>query len=475
MDMDSLKAFKDRFDLPLTDNDLEQLNYLSLQPDSIEANYLHQQRKRLGGYLPQRATKSSTLDIPPLSEFNLQLQSTGDREISTTMAFVRILTTLLKNKAIKDHVVPIVADESRTFGMEGLFRQIGIYAPFGQHYQPEDKHLLMYYREDAKGQLLQEGISEAGAFSSWIACATSYSTNQLPMIPFYVYYSMFGYQRFGDLVWAAGDLRSRGFILGGTAGRTTLAGEGLQHQDGHNLLAFSFVPNCISYDPTFSYELAVIIQHGLQRMYVDQEDVFYYLTLMNENYHHPAMPQGAEDGIIKGMYLFQSADKAAKQTVQLLGSGTILREVIQAAELLKSYEVAADIWSVTSFNELRRDIDSTQRHNRLKPQAKAKQSHVAQCLSDKQGPVIAATDYIKLYADQIRAGVPHAYHVLGTDGFGRSDTRAALRDFFEVDAKMIAYTALKALGDEGRFSSKQLVQAQKSLGIDSNRPDPSIN
>jgi len=359
--------------------------------------------------------------------------------------------------------------------MEGLFRQIGIYAPFGQQYEPEDKKQLMYYREDQKGQLMQQGISEAGAMASWIAAATSYATNKVPMIPFYIYYSMFGYQRFGDLVWASGDMRARGFILGGTAGRTTLAGEGLQHQDGHNLLMFSFVPNCVSYDPTFAYELAVIMHDGLKRMYQKQEDVFYYITLMNENYIHPAIPKDVEKDIIKGMYLLQEGNKKAKQRMQLLGSGTILREVIAAAELLQDYDVSADIWSVTSFNELRKEVESTARFNRLNPDAKQKHSHVALCLKEREGPVIAATDYLKLFADQIRSDISQPYYVLGTDGFGRSDTRAALRDYFEVDAKMIAYTALKALMDTGKLSKAKVNEAMKKLGIDSSRPDPAQN
>jgi len=473
LDMDSLKAFRERFDLPLSEDDLEKLNYYKPKKDSSEDKYLHEQRKKLGGYLPSRCGDCDKLITPDLSALQTFLEGTGEREISTTMAFVRILVALLKDKNIKERVVPIVADESRTFGMEGLFRQVGIYAPFGQKYEPEDRKQLMYYREDEKGQLLQQGSSEAGAMSSWIAAATSYATNKVAMIPFYIYYSMFGFQRFGDLAWAAGDMRARGFIMGGTAGRTTLAGEGLQHQDGHNLLMFSFVPNCVSYDPTFAYELAVIIQDGLKRMYQDQEDVYYYITLMNENYVHPPMPKGVEKGIIKGMYLLKESSKKSEKHVQLLGSGTILREAIAAAEILeKDFGVAADIWSVTSFNELRKDVESVARHNRLQVEAKVKQSHVAKCLNGREGPVIAATDYIKLFAEQIRADVPNEYYVLGTDGFGRSDTRVALRDFFEVDAKMIAYTALKALHDEGKLTKAKLVDAQKKLKIDPKRPEP---
>lgn len=473
MDKAALHVFRERFHLPLTDKDIAKLNYLKLKKGSEEEKYLHNQRKKLGGYLPSRSSRSEKLKIPDLNILKSQLEGTGDREVSTTMVFVRILVELLRDKYIKDRIVPIVADESRTFGMEGLFRQIGIYSPFGQKYEPEDKHLLMYYREDEKGQLLQEGISEAGSFSSWIAAATSYATNKLPMIPFFIYYSMFGYQRFGDLAWAAGDIRARGFVIGGTAGRTTLAGEGLQHQDGHNLLMFSFIPNCKSYDPTFSYELAVIIHDGLKRMYEQQEDIYYYITVMIENYQHPAIPDGVEEGIVKGMYLFKESKKKSKLRVQLLGSGTILREVIAAGDVLeKNFDVAADIWSVTSFNELRRDIEAVERYNRLHPEAEQKQSYVTQCLQERKGPVIAATDYIKLFADQIRSAVPMPYIVLGTNGYGRSDTREALRDFFEVDAKMIAYTALKALTDAEKLSVENLKMARKQLKIDNKRKDP---
>lgn len=470
---DDLKHFRERFNLDLSDQAIENLDFYRPKDDSPEIQYLKQQRQKLGGSLPARQFTPQSINVPELSVFQMHLDGTGDREISSTMAFVRILGSLLKDKTLGPHVVPIVADESRTFGMEGLFRQVGIYAPEGQKYQPEDKKQLMYYREESSGQLLQEGISEAGAMSSWIAAATSYANSNVPMMPFYIYYSMFGYQRFGDLVWAAGDARARGFILGGTAGRTTLAGEGLQHQDGHNLLMFSFVPNCVSYDPTFAYELAVIIQDGLRRMMVEQEDVFYYLTLMNENYHHPPMPPGIEDDILKGMYLFKESSLPAAQRVQLLGSGTILREVIKAGEILEAqYNIAADIWSVTSFNELRRDIESVARTNRLNADKPPQMSHVEQCLHERSWPVIAATDYIKLFADQIRSAITQPYYVLGTDGFGRSDVRSALRDFFEVDAKMIVYTALKALADQGRFPMTDVVKARDELGIDPNRPEP---
>jgi pyruvate dehydrogenase E1 component len=469
---EALFAFRDRFQLPLTDENIQHLEFYHPGKNSEEIQYLQAQRKKLGGSLPARQVKSKPLAVPELAALQSQLEGTADRKISTTMAFGRILGVLLKDDTIGKNIVPILADETRTFGMEGLFRQIGIYSPVEQRYQPEDSHLLMFYREDTNGQLLQEGISEAGAMSSWIAAGTSYMTCELPMIPFYIYYSMFGYQRFGDLVWAAADSRARGFLLGGTAGRTTLAGEGLQHQDGHNLLMFSFVPNCVSYDPTFNYELAVIIQDGLRRMIQEQQDIFYYITLMNENYEHPPMPEGVTEGIVKGMYLFKSTEKKAKKRVRLLGSGTIFREVIAAADILAEYEVGADIYSVTSFNELHRDLIEVERHNRLQPKAKPRQNYVEQCIGKSSTPVVAATDYIRLYADQIRSAVSAPYVVLGTDGFGRSDTRKVLRDFFEVDAKMIAYTALKALADQGEIKAAELPGIIKKLGIDPDRPLP---
>ncbi len=470
MAQDDIQYFRDRFGLELSDADLEQLNYYKPKSDSPEMQFLKQQRENLGGLLPARYPECDKLTTPELSAFKAILEGSGDREISTTMAFVRILSVLLKDKNIAKYIVPIVADESRTFGMEGLFRQIGIYDPEGQKYEPEDKKQLMYYREDQKGQLLQEGLSEPGAMSAWIAAATSYSSNHVPMIPFYIYYSMFGFQRVGDLVWASGDMRARGFILGATAGRTTLAGEGLQHQDGHNLLMFGMVPNCVSYDPAFGYELAVIIQDGLRRMYQEQEDVFYYITVMNENYQQPTMPKGVEKDIVKGMYLFNGNKKAQ---VQLLGSGTILTEAIKAADILeKEFKVAANVWSVTSFNELRKNIEFVERENRLKPSGKSVESHVMHCLKDQAGPVIAATDYMKMNANQIRSAIDAPYYVLGTDGFGRSDTRAALRDFFEVDAKMIAYTALYGLMEKGKLTKKALDDARKQLGIDPNRSEP---
>lgn len=468
MPIDDLKHFRERFGLNLTDADLEKLTYYKPEKNSEEIQYLLKNREKLGGFLPARHPDCEKLVVPELAAFQQILEGSGDRDISSTMAYVRILGVLLKDANIKERVVPIVADESRTFGMEGLFRQIGIYAPLGQHYQPEDKNQLMYYREDQKGQLLQEGISEAGAMSAWVAAATSYSTSHVPMIPFYIYYSMFGFQRFGDLVWAAGDMRARGFIIGATSGRTTLAGEGLQHQDGHNYLMFGMVPNCVTYDPTFSYELAVIIQDGLRRMFANQEDVFYYINVMNENYHHPAMIAGSEAGILKGLYPLRVNVSAS---VRLIGSGAILTEVIKAAELLKQFNVDADIWSATSFNELRKEMETVKRHNRLHPDDQ-KLCYVEECFKDKNTPIVAATDYIKMNANQIREAVHAPYYVLGTDGFGRSDTRAALRDFFEVDAKMVAYTALYALFVEGKIDKKTLIDAQKTLKIDPDRAEP---
>lgn len=471
--VEELMHFRERFKLPLSEQDIEKLQFYKPAANTPEMQYLYERRKALGGYLPSRHPQIEKIIAPPLSAFSAQLEGSGDREISSTMAFVRILNALLKDEHFGHQIVPILADESRTFGMEGLFRQIGIYSPFGQQYHPEDKKQLMYYREDVTGQLLQEGISEAGAMASWIAAATSYANSHVTMIPFYIYYSMFGFQRFGDLAWAAGDMRARGFILGGTAGRTTLAGEGLQHQDGHNLLMFSMVPNCVSYDPTFAYEVAVIIQDGLRRMYQEQEDVYYYITLMNENYAHPAMPKDVEQDILAGMYLFQESKMEGDRRVQLMGSGTILREVIKAAEILeRDYEVAVNVWSVTSFNELRKDMESVTRFNRLHPDEPQRESHVTKCFKGRTGIAVAATDYMKLFADQIRADIPLNYTVLGTDGYGRSDLRAALRDFFEVDAKMVVYTTLRALANQGQFDRMRLMEVMQQLGIDPNRQDP---
>jgi pyruvate dehydrogenase E1 component len=434
--------------------------------------YLRERRTALGGYIPVRRRKSNALATPPLSAFDNMLTATGDREISTTMAFVRILSTLVKDKDIGKFVVPIVPDEARTFGMEGMFRQLGIYSSVGQLYEPVDSDQVMYYKESKDGQILEEGINEAGSFSSWIAAATSYSTNGVQMIPFYIFYSMFGFQRVGDLAWAAGDSRARGFLLGATAGRTTLNGEGLQHEDGHSHLMAAMIPNCVAYDPTFAYELAVIIQDGLRRMVQEQQDVFYYLTLMNENYSHPEMPKGAEEGIIKGLYSFRKS-KAKGPRVQLMGSGVILREVIAAADLLeKDWGVSADIWSATSFNELRREGLDTHRWNMLHPDKPQKESYVEKCLKKAEGPVIASTDYIKAFADQIRAFVPQRFVALGTDGFGRSDSREALRRHFEVDRHYVVLAALKALADDGKLPASKASEAIKQYGIDADKPNP---
>jgi len=470
----SLKAFRDRFGVPVPDDKLDEVPYVKFEEGSPELNYMRERRMALGGYLPARRRNADALEIPPLSAFEALLKASGEgREMSTTMAFVRMLNILVKDKKIGKRVVPIVPDESRTFGMEGMFRQLGIWSSVGQLYTPQDADTLMFYKEDKSGQILQEGINEAGAMSSWIAAATSYSTHGVAMIPVYIFYSMFGFQRVGDLAWAAGDMRSRGFLVGGTAGRTTLNGEGLQHEDGHSHIIASTIPNCISYDPTFAYELAVIVHHGLKRMYVDREDVFFYLTVMNENYPHPEMPKGAEKGIIKGMYLFRDGGKSKGPRIQLLGSGTILREAIAAADLLqKDYGVSADIWSVTSFNELRREGLDTARWNMLHPTEKPRLSHVEQCLKDRQGPVVAASDYMKIFADQIRPFVPGRYTVLGTDGFGRSDTREKLRGFFEVDRQHIAVAALKALADEGKVTTEKVAQAMDKFGIDPEKPNP---
>ena len=471
----SLKAFRDRFGLNIPDDKIDEIPYLVFDKDSPEHAYMQERRRAMGGFFHRRKTSAKTLEIPALSAFDTLLKAGGEgRESSTTMAFVRILNILVKDKQIGRHIVPIVADESRTFGMEGMFRQLGIWSSVGQLYTPQDADQLMYYKEDKHGQILQEGINEAGAMSSWIAAATAYSTHGVQMIPFFIFYSMFGFQRIGDLAWAAGDLRCRGFLLGGTAGRTTLNGEGLQHEDGHSHLVASTIPNCVSYDPTFAYELAVIIQDGLRRMYQEQEDVYYYITVMNENYTHPEMPAGAEKGILKGMYLFRDNDRKSKNLrVQLLGSGTILREVIAAADILKrDFAIDADIWSVTSFNELRREALSVTRWNMLHPTKPPKTSHVENCFKGREGPVVAATDYMKIYADQIREFVPGVYRVLGTDGFGRSDTREKLRQFFEVDRYYIVIAALKALAESGKIPDKQVAQAIRTFGIDPDKPNP---
>jgi len=473
MTSDALRQFRDRFQIPVSDEQLAEIPFVRFPEGSPELNYLRERRQALGGYLPSRRFKSTALDIPPLANFTRLLKSSDEREISTTMAFVQMLGTLVRDKALGKYIVPIMPDESRTFGMEGMFRQLGIYSAVGQLYKPQDADQLMYYREDKSGQVLQEGINEAGAMCSWIAAATSYSTNDLPMIPFYVYYSMFGFQRFGDLAWAAGDLRARGFLIGGTAGRTTLNGEGLQHEDGHSHVLASTIPNCVAYDPTFAYEVVVIIREGLRRMLQEQEDVYFYLTVMNENYQHPGMPEGVETGIIKGMYLFQDGGESTGPRVQLLGCGTILREVIAAADLLREdFNITADLWSVTSFNELRRDGLSAERWNLLHPSQPPRKSYIETCLEGHAGPVVASTDYMRAFADQVRTCIPRRYITLGTDGFGRSDYRVQLRRFFEVNRYYVAVAALKALADEGQIKAEQVEEAIRKYGLDTERPDP---
>ncbi len=473
-----VKAFRDHFEIPVADEKLHDLPFVTFAENSPEMDYMKARRNELGGYLPQRRKKAESLKVPGLDAFASLLEATTDgRELSTTMAFVRILNILLKDKEIGKRIVPIVPDESRTFGMEGLFRQLGIWSQTGQLYTPQDKDQLMFYREDKKGQVLQEGINEAGAMSDWIAAATSYSTHGVAMIPFFIFYSMFGFQRVGDLCWAAGDMRSRGFLLGGTSGRTTLNGEGLQHEDGHSHLWSATIPNCVSYDPTFSFELAVILQDGLKRMYQDQEDVFYYITVMNENYPHPGLPKGEEKNILKGMYqLSKAKDEKAKLKVQLLGSGTIFREVIAASVMLKNdWGVESDIWGCPSFTELSRDWNNVSRNNLLNPEGKMQLSHVESCLKDTKGPVIAATDYIRMFAEQIRPAIQNIgrrFSVLGTDGFGRSDTRDKLRHFFEVDRNWVTIAALKALADEGQIEYKKVSEAIKKYGIDPKKPNP---
>ncbi len=472
MNEEALLAFRDRFELELTDEQVRDISFYKPPEHSPEMEFIRERRAALGGSLPARRPKAAALPVPELSAFQAQLDGSGERENSTTMAFVRILSTILRDKQLGQHVVPIVPDESRTFGMEGLFRQLGIFSQVGQLYTPEDREQLMFYREDKRGQVLQEGINEAGAMSSWIAAGTSYSNHDVPMIPFYIYYSMFGFQRFGDLAWAAGDSRSRGFLLGGTAGRTTLNGEGLQHEDGHSHVLYSVVPNCVAYDPAYGYEVAVIIREGLRRMMGEQEDVYYYLTLMNENYRHPPMPEGAEEGILRGMYLLQAADGDGPR-VQLLGSGTILRESLAAAELLREdFGVGADVWSVPSFTELRRDGMEAERWSLLHPGEEPRPSYVEQALAGHDGPVVASTDYMRAFADQIRPWVRAPYRVLGTDGYGRSDYRKALRSFFEVDRHHIALAALTELAAAGEVDKGAPAKAIQSYGIDTERPAP---
>jgi pyruvate dehydrogenase E1 component len=472
MDIDSLKAFRDRFDLQITNEEVEKLSFHKPAPDSPEIKYMMERREALGGFVPQRKRKGNSLKTPPLSAFENMLTATGEREISTTMAFVRILSTLVRDKELGKYIVPIVPDEARTFGMEGMFRQLGIYSSVGQLYEPQDSDQVMFYKEQTDGQILEEGINEAGSFSSWVAAATSYTVNGIQMIPFYIFYSMFGFQRIGDLAWAAGDSRARGFLLGATAGRTTLNGEGLQHEDGHSQLMAAMIPNCVSYDPTFAYELAVIMQDGLKRMIENQEDVFYYITVMNENYSHPEMPKGSEADIIKGMYSF-STSKIKGEKVQLMGSGVILREVIEAQKILESdYGVSADVWSVTSFNELRKDALEADRWNRMNPDKPQKESHVVKLLKKAEGPIIASTDYMKSFAEQIAVFLPHKFVALGTDGFGRSDSREKLRHFFEVDRHYVVVATLKALSDEGKIKASVVTDAIKKFKLDPNKPNP---
>ena len=474
MTEDALLTFRDRFELPLSDEQVRAAEYYKPPENSPEMQYLRERRAALGGSLPVRRRRAEPLPVPDLDIFKSQLQGSGDREISTTMAFVRVLAALLRDKPIAPHIVPIIPDESRTFGMEGMFRQLGIYSPFGQTYQPQDSEQLSFYKEDQQGQILEEGITEAGSISSFIAAGTSYSAHNVQMVPFFAYYSMFGYQRVGDLIWAAGDSRTRGFMLGGTAGRTTLNGEGLQHGDGHSHVLFSVVPNCRAYDPTFGYEVAVIIQDAWRRMFGEQEDVFYYLTLMNENYRHPAMPDGSRDGILRGMYLLREAPTGSSMPrVQLLGSGTILREVIAAAEMLETdFGVLADVWSVTSFTELRRDGIEVKRWNTLHPLAEPRRAYVTECLSGRDGPAVASTDYIRAFAEQIRQWVPGSYHVLGTDGFGRSDYRRELRRFFEVDRHYVTVAALKELADLGTIDPARVAEAIERYGLNPDAPTP---
>ena len=472
MDIESLKAFRTRFDLPVSDKEVESLSFYKPPNDSPEIQYMMERRKELGGFLPARRRKTTSLKIPALSTFSNVTTSSGEREISTTMAFVRILSTLVRDKELGKYIVPIVPDEARTFGMEGMFRQLGIYSSVGQLYEPQDSDQVMFYKEQKDGQILEEGINEAGSFSSWIAAATSYSHSDIQTIPFYIFYSMFGFQRIGDLAWAAGDSRCRGFLLGATAGRTTLNGEGLQHEDGHSHLLAATIPNCVAYDPCFAYELAVIIQNGLERMIQNQEDVYYYITVMNENYTHPELPKGVEQGIIDGIYPYKKSNIKGPK-VQLMGSGVILREVIEAANMLeKDFNVAADIFSVTSFNELRKNALDAERWNRLNPAKDKKSSHIENAITDKDAPIIASTDYMKSFPEQVARFLPNPFIALGTDGYGRSDSREALRSFFEVDRRYIVITALTALVDMKKLDASILIKAIKDFKLDGDKPNP---
>ncbi|MDY6815317.1 MAG: pyruvate dehydrogenase (acetyl-transferring), homodimeric type [Pseudomonadota bacterium] len=479
LDKDTLKEFRDRFGVPLKDDELEDIPYYRPAPDSPEMVYMKKRRQDLGGFYPKRRKDCQPLQIPGLDIFKQVLEGSSGREISTTMAFVRILTALVKDKRIGKRVVPIVPDEARTFGMEGMFRQLGIYTSEGQMYVPQDRDQIMYYREDKKGQILQEGINEDGSMAAWMAAATSYSTNNFPLIPFYVFYSMFGFQRVGDLAWASGDIQARGFLIGGTAGRTTLNGEGLQHQDGHSHILANTIPNCKAYDPAYGYEMAVVIRHGMKEMFEENRNVFYYLTVENETYEQPEMPKDCEDGIIKGMYKYESVEtRGGKKTprVQLLGSGAILNEVRAAAQMLKDdWGVASDVWSVTSYNELARDGQHVERWNHLHPDDKPKQAYVTQMLEKQQGPVVSSTDYIKLHSEQLRAFIPKTFMTLGTDGFGRSDTRQKLRNFFEVDRYYVTVTALSALAKDGEIKDEQVLEAMRKYGIDRNKTNPVLS
>ncbi|NKQ38356.1 MAG: pyruvate dehydrogenase (acetyl-transferring), homodimeric type [Methanosarcinales archaeon] len=474
LDDDGLKYFRDRFSVPITDKELEKdIPFYRPTEDSDIMQYMRARREELGGELPVRMDNAAALPVPSLETFKMLTDGTGKREMSTTMAFVRIISILLRDKELGSRVVPIIPDEARTFGMEGLFRQIGIYDPSGQLYEPVDSDQLMWYKESSEGQVFEEGINEAGAMANWIAASTAYANYGVSMIPFYIYYSMFGFQRIGDLAWAAGDSRARGFLLGATAGRTTLEGEGLQHQDGHNLIQFDHVPNCMSYDPTFAFEMAVIIRDGIRRMMHNKEDVFFYITSMNENYKHPAMPDGVEEGILKGIYKFKDSTAKHKNKVQLMGSGTIFTEVIQAAEMLeKDWKVSADIWGVPSFNLLRRDGAETTRWNGMHPTETPKVPYITQVLDGAEGPFVVATDYIRDYPERVRQYIPGSYHVLGTDGFGRSDTREKLRRFFEVDKEHVVVEALRSLVDAGKLKPTVILEAMKKYNIDADKAYP---
>ncbi|GGO82615.1 pyruvate dehydrogenase E1 component [Marinobacterium nitratireducens] len=470
--LEDLKAFRDNFNIPLSDDQLKDVPYYRPSPESPEMKYMFERRKSLGGFYPTRRSEFEKLETPALDAFSGQLKSSGERELSTQMALNRVLNVLVKDKQIGERIVPIVPDEARTFGMEGMFRQLGIYSSEGQRYVPHDSDQIMFYKESKTGQILEEGINESGAFSAWLACATSYSNNNCPMVPFYIFYSMFGFQRVMDLTWAAGDSQARGFLIGATSGRTTLNGEGLQHQDGHSHLMAQMIPNCVSYDPTYSYEVAVIIQDGLKRMYQDQENKFYYVTTLNENYTHPEMPVGAEEGIVKGMYLLKEG-KDAELKVQLMGCGSILREVEAAADILRDeYGIESDVWSTTSINELRRDAQAADRWNLMHPEAEPKVAYVTECLQGRKGPVIASTDYMRMYADQLREFIPARYKVLGTDGFGRSDTRTKLREFFEVNRHYVVLAALKALQEEGKVPVSDVAKAMQKFNLNPEKPAP---